>query len=1163
MDFSPLKMETPSAHSSPHRTPMKPSPMCSPHVEPLEPSSYTNVGFSRGAGGFCGTGARPLYPVVRDDLDANTEKSSPRLPSSSPQTPSLASDLSRAYSPVIANFLTEEADGSSAGNPITATRSSPFPDQAKFPDNQKTHGYADRCRDVTEISDHVSTAPRDHTGAESAQRSPKNQSGVCDEEEEEVDCDDNVVEIKDDGDESESEKDDEQEEEDEDQIECAECGTVFSNLQLYMDHTCYRSHVTAKGLTETASRHQPRPHHFLHNESPISDAEVFKGKIVYNPNGSAYIIEGSSLDSDLDLPLLPDSIIVKEGQSVLSVERSIPKIANAVFFSKPDAGHGSSRAPCDPEPADKPSPAMHSYNVYDLRHSEIDDLLQRFPACKSQRHHVKPILMCFICKLSFGNPKSFLRHCMYDHAMSLHEDEKTLLCRPTASALIHTYGKEKQPTISVLQPIPGFDSRTSELRKDPFFSPAPESMKPTNNNNFLDSRKSSMEERNSCAPHVRDSKTTKENSPGADLQDTEHKEDSGIFQRSTAHLGAHHSHKMDNFLTTSQVSGSDFLPSNHFLYTSQGSVMDQPSMRQRSSPSVLPSPQGNSGSPSGSDSFYQSSSTPSTSLPNLLLPSSTSSGMHFAMSSTSNALQSLGLNMPSFFGSCDEHPQGRAQGVECPKCDMVLSSTQSLGGHMTMTHSRNSCKTLKCPKCNWHYKYQETLEIHMKEKHPDSDAQCVYCLTNQSHPRLARGESYSCGYKPYRCEVCNYSTTTKGNLSIHMQSDKHINNMQDLANGGTEMKMQPPPSPAPQALPPTASTPAPHNSSPYPQEESQYKKLKQKQSFRCDVCSYETSVARNLRIHMTSEKHTHNMLVMSQSISHLHQDMTLHQINQMNKLLALNQQEQAARFAALSPHLPGNMFSYEQTAMLMSASANPAPSGNYEIPMNLTKENGIDDSLGHISNKDATKMFQCCICNKYGSDSVENVHNHIQYDRTKAVPADAHVTFSNGAYHCNLCTYKTHLKANFQLHCKTDKHLQKLQLVNHIQEGGAENEWRLTVSGSPMQISCNACSFFANSTHKMQLHLSTLQHESCAQLFRHLQLLDHATPASPPGKLRYYHCTLCAANVHTKQRLILHSRSPHHVRKEQALPQGRLSIFDVFLIKEISEGATVEFEDAG
>ncbi len=102
-----------------------------------------------------------------------------------------------------------------------------------------------------------------------------------------------------------------------------------------------------------------------------------------------------------------------------------------------------------------------------------------------------------------------------------------------------------------------------------------------------------------------------------------------------------------------------------------------------------------------------------------------------------------------------------------------------------IVHSRNACKKLKCPKCNWHYKYRETLDIHMREKHStdlnkDLSQQCIYCLDNSQHPRLGRGEQYKCGYKPYRCDICDYSTTTKGNLSIHMQSDKHINNLKEV-----------------------------------------------------------------------------------------------------------------------------------------------------------------------------------------------------------------------------------------------------------------------------------------------------------------------------------------------------------------------------------------------
>ncbi len=128
---------------------------------------------------------------------------------------------------------------------------------------------------------------------------------------------------------------------------------------------------------------------------------------------------------------------------------------------------------------------------------------------------------------------------------------------------------------------------------------------------------------------------------------------------------------------------------------------------------------------------------------------------------------------------CNLHPNGKENGIECKNCDLLLNLNKSLSSNnsITMSHSRNACKKLKCPKCNWHYKYRETLDIHMKEKHTDNVSQCLYCLKQTPHPRLGRGEQYKCGYKPYRCDICDYSTTTKGNLSIHMQSDKHTNNV--------------------------------------------------------------------------------------------------------------------------------------------------------------------------------------------------------------------------------------------------------------------------------------------------------------------------------------------------------------------------------------------------
>lgn len=244
-----------------------------------------------------------------------------------------------------------------------------------------------------------------------------------------------------------------------------------------------------------------------------------------------------------------------------------------------------------------------------------------------------------------------------------------------------------------------------------------------------------------------------------------------------------------------------------------------------------------------------------------------------------NSTTKVSPNSSFTIGMCPDHLNGRPIGVECMRCEMILNSSRMAGGHSAVTSStRNSCKTLKCPQCNWHYKYQETLEIHMREKHPDGESACAFCLAGQQHPRLARGESYTCGYKPYRCEICNYSTTTKGNLSIHMQSDKHLNNMQELSNQQQQQIVDVDPLP----LSKTPQKSPPHMSG---MPSSMVGELQgmgggngsgagalnkmgstMKPNFRCDVCSYETSVARNLRIHMTSEKHIQNMTALQQNI---------------------------------------------------------------------------------------------------------------------------------------------------------------------------------------------------------------------------------------------------------------------------------------------------------
>ncbi|XP_074645997.1 zinc finger homeobox protein 3-like [Tubulanus polymorphus] len=869
----------------------------------------------------------------------------------------------------------------------------------------------------------------------------------------------------------------------------------------------------------------------------VSDVESFDGKIVYNPDGSAYIIEGdtdlSDSDSLMEFRHEEGSIIETKSKTIAPQIPVYPQIANAfyvqrnpgifcgAFYNNMSASSSSygERRNAFPE-----APIMHSYRVYDLRSgkqretpsareeatdasqnmSESDDDKKASDDPKNgvsnhpQTVPTKPILMCFLCKLSFGFAKSFVAHAISEHGMTLNDKENQIMSGCNASAIIQAFGKDKEPLLSFLEP------NVSSERKVASDDVHKQSTVDT----------SAIENQAPSQETVPRNVSVKCNIPVPQVAlDEKHAQEVVAEVKDKAE-------KMD-------IDEEQKIKNNNNL----------PAVVDGTKISALHS--------NGSD--LPQTTAVATSLP---IPLS----HHFSQISASSMVPSLSQMFPS--ATCDEHPQGKDQGVECPKCDMILGSSRSLGGHMTMMHSRNSCKTLKCPKCNWHYKYQETLEIHMKEKHPENDAQCMYCITNQPHPRLARGETYTCGYKPYRCDVCNYSTTTKGNLSIHMQSDKHINNMQELQNGTQEMK-----------LPPVTSCPQPPITPPAAVDINNVNKksLKPKPTWRCDVCNYETNVARNLRIHMTSEKHTHNMMVLQQNVKHMQRDMQL-----MNHMAMFD----ASMMGVPTPVNPNALppgFPYDQSMFIPAASMQNGPAAAaIDAPVDLTKaidgEHGSDAKRDAVGKTDSCKMYQCCICNAFATDSIEGLHQHMQLDRSKSRPDD-NVIVSQGNYMCQLCQYKTNLKANFQLHCKTDKHLQRLQLVNHIKEGGQGNEWRIKYMNmsNPVQIKCTCCDYFTNSIHKLQLHASNPRHEICAKLYAHL----HRSEKSVKSDHVYYHCSLCNYSTKTRLNLIQHVRTMKHLRNEslrqmQIQDQGKMLddvISDIFSINEYSENDNINFED--
>ncbi|XP_073828176.1 Zn finger homeodomain 2 [Musca autumnalis] len=578
--------------------------------------------------------------------------------------------------------------------------------------------------------------------------------------------------------------------------------------------------------------------------------------------------------------------------------------------------------------------------------------------------------------------------------------------------------------------------------------------------------------------------------------------------------------------------------------------------------------------------------------------------------SSKNTSHRQGMSTPSFvIGVCSDHINGRPLNVECMRCELILNSARLNAN--TQQSTRNSCKTLKCPQCNWHYKYQETLEIHMREKHPDGESACGYCLAGQQHPRLARGESYSCGYKPYRCDICNYSTTTKGNLSIHMQSDKHLNNVQELnstrnmvatsdTNNGvikfdalaanyisqynamSQHRSQMP------VVPCCDTKPNPPVSNVNEREENVDRN---RPVFRCDMCNYETSVARNLRIHMTSEKHIQNLTMLQSNIKKI----------QALSIIQQHQNQILPNSPVFVPNVPTSsdegIAQFAQSPSAAAVANRDANIGNTEEDKLKLEFNSVSDMISsqHATSPTVniefpfkkqfwpTELYSCLICENFNTSDVDALYQHLILDRSLQVdnkndskmassncamsedksPTSCELseisTIQNNNYICFLCKYKTNLKANFQLHSKTDKHLQKLNFFNHLREGGPNNKEKIKyyqqqhMGINVIQIKCNCCDLLLNSIYQLKLHVKHIRHEGMKVIFLHLNRIirrnssanirqcikvESETEESKPLKNKVLFCKICNIAVSSLIKMLHHVKTFHSIQVETFIEMG-------------------------
>ncbi|XP_048112350.1 zinc finger homeobox protein 3-like isoform X1 [Alosa alosa] len=1061
-------------------------------------------------------------------------------------------------------------------------------------------------------------------------------------------------------------------------------------------------------------------------EEEEGDVEELVGEIVYRPDGSAFVVENlnqlSQREAEGDNPTPPPT-----PQPPLTISTCHIAASLAPWFHPPSQNQNQTQI----QTLAQPGPTLHSFRVFHLHHQDDgqqptsnglpkDDFLTEAADASGGRASGlpgrRPILMCFLCRLSFGCARSFTLHAAREHGVAPSERERRLLALKNASAIIQPVAPGNRPLLSFLEPKIGSGSapptaapcspHTQTQTPTPAPWPAKDPHTPLGQHQTLpESRRRDGEgdqgtggERGlftSDGVIVREEEEEyfeeEEGDEGllSDLDDDERDlAEAGSRGNGSSGSGSSKGGLREEALANqSDISKSPLLatPAHTQTPTLAPSLSTPAGVAEGTSftPSAAPhtsfnclsraqpvSPaddSGKTGSPASAprdecaNGESANATQPNDGSPDRATASSSSlqhpshphnphhhhhhnqqqhPGLTYTLprqgtpsAGSPEALQDLGAGggSSSGGGSMVDFGSGSGSGE-----NGAQSSPYAMGSYLSGSHSRNSCKTLKCPKCNWHYKYQQTLEAHMKEKHPESEGdECPYCSSGQSHPRLARGETYTCGYKPFRCHVCQYSTTTKGNLSIHMQSDKHLHNMQNLQNGGNGSGTEAghshgsardaqgygnaptgggaasaAPCPTqPSALhPPPRAHSQPHAGQVGPQvggtcSSPSPAKPKGPAMWRCEVCDYETNVARNLRIHMTSEKHTHNMLLLQQNLAQMQQHRTgmrlalggalgagggpaslpptpsdtdiyqfyLSQARSLNLTLGTKADPMATDAQFLR-----SIFSAQDVSGLALTRGEP----EMEVPASDHHPGTHEPSPGGVDLAAGQSMFQCGVCEQFSCDGLDGLARHLAAQRS--LPESEWRTTVGESHHCRLCQYATPLRANFQLHCQTDKHLLRYQLAAHLREGRArrrrgsrghdnggeerederekerEVEWWLnSVSvnvGNPVRLRCNACAYDAPSLEKLKLHTMNSQHESSLRLHKYFQQL---TGAVDEGCVFY--CLLCDYSTSSSLSLVQHSHSLSHQRGEglwrfqriqRGLPEEEEELSAIFTVRK-------------
>ncbi|XP_059712980.1 zinc finger protein 507 isoform X1 [Haemorhous mexicanus] len=295
------------------------------------------------------------------------------------------------------------------------------------------------------------------------------------------------------------------------------------------------------------------------------------------------------------------------------------------------------------------------------------------------------------------------------------------------------------------------------------------------------------------------------------------------------------------------------------------------------------------------------------------------------------------------------------QPYQCPICEHIAGDSKGLESHMI-----NHCKArmYQCKQCEESFHYKSQLRNHEREQHslPDLFSAATANKLIVSNEADDREGSKSSAQKLFRCDVCDYTSTTyvgvRNHRRIHSSDKPYRCRVCDFAT--------------------TNMNSLKCHMRQHPQEHQAVQLLEQ---FKCSLCGYVCSHPPSLKSHMWkhASDQNYNYEQVNKAINDAISQSSRFQGQLTDKTLLEGADESTVPILGSSDNLLSFTESINQTANEISGSdENEKPT-----LMNTSCSLEKNSTLPHLGTEYCVLLFCCCICG-FESTNKENLLDHMK-----------------------------------------------------------------------------------------------------------------------------------------------------------------------------------------